>query len=636
MLRLRRPAPPSPTADARRRLAAAAVLASLGVAAAPAVANAAPDRVALNPTATPTTSQAITWRSADGSAGSVEVRRTGTADARTVLPGSSVVLRGARHQSATLSGLEPDTEYEYRVGDRSGRTAWTGFRTATRGLVAPWRWLSFGDAQEGLDVWGRWMGDAFRAVPDARLVMHVGDMVNAPNEDVEWAQWFGPQKGTVDRKNLFAIPGNHEYLGIKDALPFVDADPTAETFRAHFEHPRNGVAGLEDTNYTFEYQGVRFVALNTGDNIGYDPSPEQTRWLDDVLARNDARWTVVLFHIPAFSSSEDHHPRTARVRRSWLEILERRDVDLVLQGHTHAYGRGHVNGHPNGPQYVVSTSGPKYYALDETPGADWIRNGATPRIIAGETSTFETICVSQDRLALRSTIVGKGAATTTTKPVGDVLDAFTIHKGAGDKRVAEGYDCAADAPAAPPAAADPPLVSCQARPAVVTDVAPGRRDLVRAVAPVAHAGRTAVLERREGGRWRAAGRATVAASGALRFRASALPAARRAAARYRVRLAGARSATAARSQDARVTGLRRSGTRVRVSGRAGSAAGTSVRLRARTGCGAWRTVRTVRTTRGGRFTTTAPVSAGATLRAEATLRSGGRAVLVRGLGRTAP
>jgi predicted phosphodiesterase len=633
----------------RRRLATALFAAvALAGAGAPAASAVAPDRVALNPAATPATAQTFTWRAPDGAAGGVELRVPGGA-VREIPSSGGVVLRRARHHAVTMDSLTPDTAYEYRVGGSAGWSAWHGFRTATEGLAKPWRFLSFGDAQEGLDVWGRWMKQPFAAVPDARLVMHVGDLVNAPNEDPEWAQWFGGQAGTVESRNVFAVPGNHEYLGTKSSFPFVDSDSSAQTFRAHFEHPRNGVEGLEDTNYTFEYQGVRFVALNTGDNGLNDPSPQQREWLDRTLTENRARWTVVMFHIPMWSSADQHHDQAARVRRSWLDVIERHDVDLVMQGHTHAYGRGHVNGRPNGPQYVVSTSGPKYYELG-TPGEDWTSNGATPKLIVGETSTSQTVCVGPDTLAVRSTIIGKGEASTTTEPVGATLDEFTVRKGSGAKRVTDTYDCAADAPAptpppapapeppapgAPAAQPDPPLAQCAAKATAVTDVAAGRtRDVVHGEVPVAHAGARAALQRREGRRWKTVGRAKVAATGAVRFRVAAPGAAVRRAARYRVVLPGVRAVSAARTQRARVATVKRAGLRVRVSGRVAAPRRAAVRIGVRRPCGPWRVVRTVRAGSGGRFSATVAAPAGATVRVETRVRRAGRTVTLRSLGRT--
>jgi hypothetical protein len=572
---------------------------------------AAPDRVALNPTADPARSQTVTWRAPDGAGGSLQLRAADGRAIRSATPDESELLRGARHHAVTLTGLRPDTTYGYRVGHDGAWSPWHAFRTATDGLRAPWRWLYLGDAQEELDTWARWVRPAFDAVPDARLVMHVGDLVNAPNEDREWGQWFGGQRGTIERINVFSVPGNHEYVGTTDRLPFVDADASARTFRTHFRFPRNGVPGFSDTNYVFDHQGVRFIGLNTGDNLGYDPSPQQAAWLDRTIAESTQRWTVVFFHIPVFSSADQHHSQAARVRRSWLEILERRDVDLVLQGHTHAYGRGFVNGHPDGPQYVVSVSSPKYYDLGTPPGADWIANGATARAIVGQTSTAQEICVGPDRLGLRATIIGKGPGTTTDKPVGAVLDAFTIRKDGGRKRVEDGFSC--DEPR-PPTATEPGggVAGCLGRPAIVDVATRGRHDRIRAEVPLARAGGAVRVERSTGGGWRTVVRGRADAHGRVDVGVPA--SARRVAARtrYRVVAGTGRSSAAGRDRAVRITGMARRGERVTVAGR--GAARAPARIEVRRGCGAWRSVARVRSTRAGAVRRTVDVPRGSAVR----------------------
>ena len=56
---------------------------------------------------------------------------------------------------------------------------------------------------------------------------------------------------------------------------------------------------------------------------------------------------------------------------AWKPIIDKYEVDLVLNGHDHTYARGHVpirekSGDSNkmGAVYVTSVSGPKQYSLD--------------------------------------------------------------------------------------------------------------------------------------------------------------------------------------------------------------------------------------------------------------------------------
>jgi hypothetical protein len=151
----------------------------------------------------------------------------------------------------------------------------------------------------------------------------------------------------------------------------------------------------------------------------------------------------VTFHHPLFSASEGRDD--PHLRLLWLDVLERHDVDLVLQGHDHACSGGHLvanegaEGRNTGPVHVVSVSGPKYYELSPDGDNNWTQNGA--RRVAGHqhTSMFQHLRFEADRVTYRSIVAAKGSAPTTDKQPGEVLDAFTTTKDAdGTKVVTEG------------------------------------------------------------------------------------------------------------------------------------------------------------------------------------------------------
>jgi len=94
---------------------------------------------------------------------------------------------------------------------------------------------------------------------------------------------------------------------------------------------------------------VRFIVLDANDPT----DPEQMAFLRTQLAA-DARapWTVAVFHQPAFSCS--FHGSTPEVDEAWVPLFARGGVDLVLNGHDHAYERFAPI---DGVTYVVDGSG---------------------------------------------------------------------------------------------------------------------------------------------------------------------------------------------------------------------------------------------------------------------------------------
>jgi 3',5'-cyclic AMP phosphodiesterase CpdA len=143
---------------------------------------------------------------------------------------------------------------------------------------------------------------------------------------------------------------------------------------------------------------------------------EQAEWLRGVLARNPHRWVIATFHHPLFAT----HPRrdNAALRELWKPVFDEFRVDLVLQGHDHAYARSgfenlatgvnQARDEASGTVYVVSVSGPKMYSVERRP---WM-------VRAGEdTQLFQVITVDGDELRYEARTA-----------IGRVYDAFGLRK----------------------------------------------------------------------------------------------------------------------------------------------------------------------------------------------------------------
>ncbi|NLH99390.1 MAG: metallophosphoesterase family protein [Chthonomonadales bacterium] len=322
----------------------------------------APTRVILCPTADTSTGASVTWRGPadvnDASAQIVEddgspkiegSARSVPARAETLDLGSTKV----KHFSVTFDGLKPDTTYAYRGANGKTWSEWFTLRTASRS-AEPFTFLYFGDEQNGIrSHCSRVVRRALMEAPDARLMVHGGDLTTTASSDSEWGEWFdmaGYANGSI--LNLPAI-GNHQY---ERTAPDADTRRLTGHWRAQFELPQNGVAGLEESCYYVDFQGVRFVVLNS-----MEKPVEQASWLDSVLTGNRSNWIVVVFHHPLFSGARNRD--NAELRQLWKPILDRHRVDLVLQGHDHVYGRSNPDAGPAAGRtvYVVSVTGTKQY-----------------------------------------------------------------------------------------------------------------------------------------------------------------------------------------------------------------------------------------------------------------------------------
>jgi len=309
----------------------------------------------------------------------------------------------AHYHSVTFTGLESSTLYAYRVGSNEAWSEWFQFRTA-RVDPAPFSFIYLGDAQNNiLAMWSRAIRSAYAAAPNARFLLHAGDLVAHGDDDRDWAGWF--RAGAWIYAMIPSIPviGNHEYYVLGS-----DDERLPEQWRAQFTLPENGVPQLEETNYMIDYQGLRIVVLNSCEHL-----EAQTSWLEQTLRDNPNHWTIAAFHHPIYSATEGRD--NSELRALWKPLLERYHVDLVLQGHDHAYARGRNlprvernAGRGAGPVYVVSISGPKMYELAERRWMDRC---------AEDTQLYQIISIDRDVLRYE--------AHTVT---GELFDAFALVK----------------------------------------------------------------------------------------------------------------------------------------------------------------------------------------------------------------
>jgi 3',5'-cyclic AMP phosphodiesterase CpdA len=385
-----------------------------------------PDRVVLTWTGDPTTTQAVTWRtSTEVSRAYAEIavaeagpRFSGQArrvDARTRVFRSE--LSKCHAHTAEFTGLNPDVKYAYRVGDGVNWSEWFHFRTAPAKPQA-FSFIYFGDAQNDVrSLWSRVIREAFSDAPRAAFALHAGDLIDSAEHDGQWGEWFGAGAWINAMLPVIAVPGNHEYISEKKQ----DGSRVQRLSRhwaAQFAFPDNGPEGLKDSVYYIDYQNIRVIALNSN-----ELHAEQIPWIDETLSTSEKTWNIVTFHHPIFSMAKDRD--NPKLRELWKPVLDRHQVDLVLTGHDHTYGRtgllvpdtnvatgANWRSAPAGTVYVVSVSGPKLYEFG-TPMVDVLRK-------AEDTQLYQIITVDGDSLTY--------VARTAT---GEQYDGFTLNKRKG-------------------------------------------------------------------------------------------------------------------------------------------------------------------------------------------------------------
>ncbi len=376
-----------------------------------------PDRIVVTWEQDPATSFSVTWRTdstvsrtraliAPASPAPKFHRNADTlAASTTTVQNPEENAPAANFHSITFDDLEPDSLYAYKVGYEGHWSEWFHMRTATEQTNQPFSFLYVGDAQNGIySHWSRAIRQAYKEEPNAKFIVHAGDLINHKNRVTEWSEWSqagGWIQGSIPN---VAVPGNHEYLDYR-----VD-DPQPELsiyWKPQFTLPTNGPKGLEETAYYIDYQNIRLIALNSNVQI-----EKQTQWLKKVLAKSDERWVIVTHHHPIYSSGEGRD--NPDIRKQWQPLYEKHHVNLVLQGHDHTYARGMTRNTSRGSNtvdpssgtvYVNSVSGAKMYSLKDN---FWKGMGGVLQRSAENTQLYQVIHVRRDTLKYRAyTVTGQ-------------------------------------------------------------------------------------------------------------------------------------------------------------------------------------------------------------------------------------
>ena len=339
-----------------------------------------PEQVHLTWGDDPTSAVVVSWASA-GQASRPRVRigqRDIAADERAYADALSGTVVWTYH--ALVDGLRPGATYGYAVtadNDSSAADPFSAtFSTAPAGR-ALFRFTSFGDLATPDQAPAGSSGHAAYAVGAVEAFQPLFHLLNGDFADADAAlapaarqqamrDYGNSVQASAANRPWMPVPGDHQ-------LEPGDAARGLASYLTRYTLPSNGVEGLDGRWYAFRVGTALFVCLSGSDVAstavrGYSGGA-QTRWLESTLAaaRGDASidWIVVQLHQSACSSATDGSSPDGSspdgsgsdgkgsdlgVRREWLPLFDRYEVDLVLSGHGHGYERSFpVRGCDAGP-----------------------------------------------------------------------------------------------------------------------------------------------------------------------------------------------------------------------------------------------------------------------------------------------
>jgi PKD repeat protein len=159
----------------------------------------------------------------------------------------------------------------------------------------------------------------------AGIVVPLGDNAYLDGTATEYANCYAPTWGRHKARSR-PVAGNHDYN-----------TPNATGYFGYF----GAAAGDPSKGYYSYSLGSWFViVLNTGTDrpVDYAVGSAQDVWLRNELATHSQQCVLAMWHHPRFSTVVGRDPIRPEVGPIWNALYEY-GVDLVLNGHDHAYQR---------------------------------------------------------------------------------------------------------------------------------------------------------------------------------------------------------------------------------------------------------------------------------------------------------
>jgi hypothetical protein len=264
----------------------------------------------------------------------------------------------------TLSGLEPNTQYEYRVlGPDDAATVTYKFKTASMSADHS-RFLVVGDMQdENRSNGQRWadVADAIVAdhLDDFDFIITVGDMVK---DDISengdrfhwWKVYFDKGHTLFAQKPMLPAMGNHDTPGVPSLSskephnnwdePYWSNAEDTRAFRKYFY--MNPDMAFRDY-YSYQYGNACFISANSEIPVFYGRHPERDdagdrerdheTWLEAEVNQAEAcDWSFGYWHVPAINPAGGKDE--VSYLRQYVGYFNNK-LDWVITGHVHEYQR---------------------------------------------------------------------------------------------------------------------------------------------------------------------------------------------------------------------------------------------------------------------------------------------------------
>jgi len=237
----------------------------------------------------------------------------------------------------TITGLEPNTAYAYRVGTGS---EWSNnvFTFNTQNPDGKYSVIALGDPQVGSStvLWENTVRQATRKAPDAAFIISSGDQTNS-NTLREVDGYVIPAQ--LRSYPVMAIVGNHD-----NDLNSASEPSGVDIGYLHllYQWPNDGMkagAQLGGWDYYFSYGNALYISINSNEK---DVEAHRAFMRQAVASHPNATWRIAVFHHDLYGVG-DHagtgYGDAQQMQAYWSPFIDEFGIDVAFNGHDHIYAR---------------------------------------------------------------------------------------------------------------------------------------------------------------------------------------------------------------------------------------------------------------------------------------------------------
>lgn len=384
------------------------------------------------------TARGFCWYTDEKAGTDLQVAPVGTDLAKAeIISGTSYPSMEKYVHKAEAENLNPDTKYQYRVGDsEAGVWSEIGYFTTPSTTEDEANFIVIADVQasneENFQKAAVVMKNAVETMPEYEFAVNLGDFVNDCTNE-EWDSYFRNFAFSNMNTTIVPVAGNHE--GNLQWFKFNNMFNIGEA---------EGSSVITGCYYSFDWGDAHFAVLNSNDM--YPMSASQLNWLKNDMISSDAQWKIILTHRALYSAGKNiNKPDTIIMRNLLLPVIDELGIDVVFAGHDHMYFRSESvkgekvqeyetvtemwNGkettfalNPDGTTHILpSTAGTKRYSVNEEAIPPILENAA----LARDTKTggvFATVSLDSEHFVYNAYIVDDETGEK------ELIDSYAIKK----------------------------------------------------------------------------------------------------------------------------------------------------------------------------------------------------------------